>query len=129
LSRPRGCADFGNPRLSSVALDSGSTGGQLPGSDRRRIVQLDRLRTSGLRRLFRISGRPVAIFFDSRRTISPPARPTINLRLASAPSFGSAGSTSGFHRLLFLPPGWLNLRFASAVSPSGFTGREPLNLR
>jgi hypothetical protein len=118
-----------NPRLSSVALHSGSTGGQLSGSDRRCVAQLDRLRTSGLRRLFRASGRPAAIFFDSRRTISPPARPTINLRLASAPSFGSAGSTSGLRRLLFLPPGWLNLRFASAASPSGFTGREPLNFR
>jgi hypothetical protein len=52
-----------------------------------------------------------------------------NLRLASAPSFGSAGSTSGLRRLLFLPPGWLNIRFASAASPSGFTGREPLNFR
>ena len=56
------------------------------------------------RRLFRASDRPVAIFFDSRRTILPPARPTINLRLASAPSFGSAGSTSGLRRLLLLPP-------------------------
>jgi len=118
-----------NYRLSSAVLDSGSTDGQLPGSDRRCIVLLDRLRTSDSHRLFRASDRPVAIPFDSRRTILPPARPTINLRLASAPSFGSAGSASSFHRLLFLPPGWLNIRFASAVSPPGFTGREPLNFR
>ena len=49
-----------NPRLSSAVLDSGSTGGQLPGSDRRCIDRLDRLRTSGLRRLFRSSDRPAA---------------------------------------------------------------------
>ena len=118
-----------NPRLSSAVLHSGSTGGQLPGSDRRCIGRLDRLRTSGLRRLFRSSVRPVAIPFDSRRTILPPARPTINLRLASTPSFGSAGSTSGFRRLLLLPPGWLRPRFSPAVSPSGFTGCESFNFR
>jgi hypothetical protein len=118
-----------NLRLSSVVLHSGSTGGQLPGSDRRCIDQLDRLRTSGLRRLFRSSVRPAAIPFDLRRTILPPARPTINLRLASTPSFGSAGSTSGFRRLLLLPPGWLRLRFSPAVSPSGFTGCESFNFR
>ena len=67
--------------------------------------------------------------FDSRRTISPPARPRPTsdshrrrplARLAQPPA--CAGCCS-------CPPGWLNIRFAPAASPSGFTGREPLGLR
>ena len=125
-----------SPRLSSAALDSGSTGGQLPVSDRRCIVWLDRLRTSGSRRLFRASDRPAAIFFDSRRTISPPARPRPTsdshrrrplARLAQPParagccSCPPAGSTSDLHRL-FHPPA------SPAVNRSTFVEQSILRL-
>jgi len=43
------------------ALHSSSTGGQPSGSDRLRVLRLDRLQTSDLRRMFRSSARPSAI--------------------------------------------------------------------
>jgi hypothetical protein len=67
---------------------------------------------------------------DSRRTIL--------LRLGRQPtsdshrmsSFGSAGCAApAFTGCCPCLPGWPCLRLASAVSPSGFAGREPLNLR
>ena len=99
-------------------LDSGSTGGQLPVSDRRCIAQLDRLRTSDSRRLFRASGRPAAIsstrversfLRQGRQSTSDSHRRRPLARLAQPPVFTGccpcppAGSASDLHRLLHPP--------------------------
>jgi len=110
-------------------LHSSSTGGQPSGSDRFRVLRLDRLQTSDLRRLFRTSDRPVAIH--------PTCVERSFLRLGRQPTSDShrcrplarLAASSGLRRTLPLPPGWLRLQFAPAASPSVFTGREPLGLR
>jgi len=114
-----GCAGT-KPSTCVDCLHSGSTGGQLPGSDRCRIfgstgceppaftgcsaVPPDLWRPSDLRRmiLLRQGRRPTS---DSHRMSS----------------FGSAGcAVPAFTGCCPCLPGWLRLRLASAVSPSGF---------
>lgn len=134
-----GCAVFKNLRLAPTALDSGSTGGRLPrlGSAWFRSARpVANLRLASAVARFRSpDGDPSGL----RRTIPPPARPTINCRLApdfdpsarlveQPPAFAgccrsfqlalAAAAASGFHRLLppFAKPA-ANLRLASAVPP------------
>lgn len=131
------------------ALHSSSTGGQPSGSDRLRVLRLDRLQTSDLRRMFRSSARPLAIhqacawrsWFHracARQSWFHPARAAWPfLRLGRQPTSDShrcrplarLAASSGLRLLLPLPLGWLRLQFAPAASPSVFTGREPLGLR
>jgi len=123
-----GCAGT-KPSTCVDGLHSGSTSGQPSGSDRFRVLRLDRLQTSDLRRLFRSSARPAAVhpacaerpfLWLGRQPTSDSHRCRPLVRLAAS---------SGLRRMLPLLPDWLRLRFASAASPSGFTGREPLSLR
>ncbi len=126
-----GCAVFKNLRLAPTVLDSGSTGGRLPrlGSAwfrSARPVANPRL-ASGVTRFRPPDGDPSGL----RRTIPPPARPTINCRLApdfdpsarlveQPPAFAgccrsfqlalATAAASGFHRLL---PPWPNRRRTS----------------
>jgi hypothetical protein len=123
-----GCA--GTVALTCVsALHSGSTSGQPSGSDRFRVLRLDRLQTSDSHRLFRASDRPVV----TRSTCVEPSF----LRLGRQPTSDShrcrplarLAASSGLRLMLPLPLEWLRFQFAPAASPFAFTGREPLGLR
>ena len=145
-----GCAGT-EPLACANCPHSGSTVGRLPrlGSvwlRSARPVANVRL-ASGVARFRSTDGDPSGL----RRTTPPPARPTIYCRLTpdSDPSARLARTTSGFHRLLLQPPACAgcccnlqlalavapfakpaaNLRLASAVSPSGFTGFDSPGLR
>ena len=113
-----GCAVFKNLRLAPTALDSGSTGGRLPRlgsawSRSARPVANPRL-ASVVARFRSPDGDPSGL----RRTIPPPARPTINCRLA--PDFDPSA------RLVEQPPAFAgccrSFACASAAAAPAFTG-------
>jgi len=124
-----GCAGT-EPPTCVGGLHSGSTGGQPSGSDRLRVLRLDWLRASDLRRLLRASNRLVAIHRACawRSSFHPARAVWAFLQLGRQPTSDSHrcrsfDSACGFIRLApsaapASPPG-----FRLRIAPAAFTLR------